>query len=651
MATSTLYCPSCGALNTPDQQHCFACTHPLDESVHDVLLHNRYRLKEQVGKGGFGAVHKAADTQDHDAIVAIKQINLRGLMPQQVIEATDGFNREVSLLSHLSHPHLPHIYEHFTDPDHWYLVMDFIEGETLETYLEKSYTKRGTLTPLPLPEVLDIGLQLCSVLDYLHSREPAIIFRDIKPANIMRSSTGTLYLIDFGIARHFKPGKPKDTLPFGSPGYAAPEQYGKAQTTPRSDLYSLGALLHMLLSGNDPVDNPFHFDPLRIYGDAGVSELTQLIECMVTLDSEQRPQSARAVQEELQHVIDLQQPVHTQPVGATPPPPIVAQLIDSSNGGLGQRVQQMMVQRQQIRRQRQQYWSFNRRKSRRTFITTAAAIVGGVTIAGSGLGALIEFSRPEGIAISGTGQDSSIEGSGAGKDALFQIPYLLDSSFTDGFMVQALAWSPDGTRVALSAYKNVCIQTVDSANVASTYTGDVLALQEASDAIQTLAWRPKIADGIAFTSDSTLYLWSGAWSGKHGAPQASLLHTIQAQQPASVPLKALAWSPDGQSIAIPFSDGIQVWNASTRKLVKNLHLDHARMPATDKSTPLSLAWSPDGTYIAAALGDASPLFWRVSDGKMFTHNIDRVVAASMFARSPSEKFMALAAGTGIYIIA
>src|SRR5438128_11181862 len=125
--------------------------------------------------------------------------------------------------------------------------MEFIEGETLEEYLNKA--SRGYL---PLIEALDIGMQLCTVLDYLHTRFPPIIFRDLKPANIMRTANGHLYLIDFGIARHFKPGQSRDTMALGSPGYAAPEQYGRAQTTPRADIYSLGVMLQQLLTGNNP---------------------------------------------------------------------------------------------------------------------------------------------------------------------------------------------------------------------------------------------------------------------------------------------------------------------------------------------------------------------------------------------------------------
>src|SRR5260370_15547067 len=186
----------------------------------------------------------------------MKEMKLSALNAQEAIEDTGAFNREVLLLSDLTQPNLPRIYDHFTDREHWYLVTDFIEGETLEQYLHRTRSGR-----LPLKEVLDIGIQLCTVFDYLHTREPSIIFRDLKPANVMRTSAGHLYLIDFGIARHFKPGQPRDTIPLGSPGYAAPEQYGKAQTTPRADIYSLGALLHQLLTGNDPAQNPFRFSP------------------------------------------------------------------------------------------------------------------------------------------------------------------------------------------------------------------------------------------------------------------------------------------------------------------------------------------------------------------------------------------------------
>ena len=310
--SSSLNCIACGAANLPQVALCIACGRLLPASAGDTalapplsaqrpappaLLAGRYRIIGQVGTGGFGVVYKAADTQHGDRLVAIKEVCLSGLRPQAVIDAIDAFRREVQLLSHLGHSNLPRIYDHFTTPEHWYLVMEFIEGETLEQSMSKAPGGR-----LPLSEVLDIGIQLCTVLEYLHSQQPPIIFRDLKPANVMLTPRGHVYLIDFGIARHFKPGQARDTVALGSPGYAAPEQYGRAQTTPRSDIYSLGAMLHHLLTTHDPADTPFQFIPLRPNSHLSMSELGTLVTQMVDLDVNKRPVSMTVVKQELQRI-------------------------------------------------------------------------------------------------------------------------------------------------------------------------------------------------------------------------------------------------------------------------------------------------------------------------------------------------------------
>ncbi len=295
MQISQLYCSHCGAANEKASTLCFACSSPLSEvetpESATVLLNQRYRVLTSVGIGGFGTIYKVQDIQRANALFAVKQINLMNLSAAQIIETTEAFHREVHMLSSLHHENLPRIYDSFTDPHHWYMVMDFIEGETLEQYLAiKSVSARLSGMPLiPMNEFIAIGMQLCAVLGYLHKQQPPIVFRDLKPSNIMRTAQGHLFLIDFGIARQFKPGKAQDTLPLGSPGYAPPEQYGKAQTTPRADIYSFGALLHQFLSGNDPSEHPFQFAPLRMYGGNDLTELEALIQCMVHMQPEQRP--------------------------------------------------------------------------------------------------------------------------------------------------------------------------------------------------------------------------------------------------------------------------------------------------------------------------------------------------------------------------
>ncbi len=300
------WCQVCGSINQLGDARCLACgrslkaTQPLpaltsEEKLQRSLLLGRYRVQEQVGAGGFSAVYKALDIRDGSE-VAIKAVSLHGLNVQQKIEATDAFNREIQFLSQLKHRCLPRMHEHFSEADCWYIVMDFIEGKSLEHYLEEGERR------ITLDEALDFGLVLCDVLEYLHAHTPAIIFRDLKPSNVLLTPGGRVYLIDFGIARRFVPGRKKDTLPFGSPGYAAPEQYGRAQTTPRSDIYSLGAVLHQMLTYQHPALTPFQFAPVGKSNPVVPKELEELISSMVELDMEQRPENIGQVKDRLREI-------------------------------------------------------------------------------------------------------------------------------------------------------------------------------------------------------------------------------------------------------------------------------------------------------------------------------------------------------------
>ncbi len=161
--------------------------------------------------------------------------------------------------------------------------MQYIEGETLEDYLKRANGGR-----LPLRQVRAIGVQLSNVLSYLHAQTPPIIFRDVKPTNIMRTRWGRLYLIDFGIARHFNPDKKRDTSPLGSPGYAAPEQYGRAQSTTKTDIYGLGVTLQSLLTGREPLDDESVTPPAGKPHPA-CQQLRQVLDQMQTTDAFWRP--------------------------------------------------------------------------------------------------------------------------------------------------------------------------------------------------------------------------------------------------------------------------------------------------------------------------------------------------------------------------
>jgi serine/threonine protein kinase len=269
----------------------------MDVSLKARTLHSgRYRLLARIGEGGFGTVYKASDRDRHGKLVAIKEINMATLSTQKKIEVTDTFNREINLLSSLKHRNLPRIHDQFIDPEHWYIVMDYIEGETLEDLLARSPKGR-----LPLRQAVRIGITLCNVLSYLHNQSPPIIYRDVKPSNIMLTPWGHLYLIDFGIARRYRFDQVRDTGPLGSPGYAAPEQYGRAQTTPRTDIYGLGATLQTLLTGLEPLEIRTQGIPadVRIH-----RKLQALITQMMDPESARRPESMSKVREALIPCLD-----------------------------------------------------------------------------------------------------------------------------------------------------------------------------------------------------------------------------------------------------------------------------------------------------------------------------------------------------------
>ncbi len=313
------FCDTCGAANPPMARFCQNCAtllpfkHSTGTLAQQTVLGGRYQLLSCIGQGGMGAVYKAADTRFNNRPVAIKEMSSAGLPPARLQEAEAAFEHEAHLLADLLHPNLPRIYEHFTENERSYLVMDFIEGRTVEEYLVK--IGGG---PLPVDQVVRWAQQLCDVLNYLHTHQPPIVFRDLKPANVMMSESGHIFLIDFGIARIFKPGKQHDTVALGSPGYAAPEQYGKAQSTPRSDIYSLGALLHYLLTGIDPSEQPFFFRPASQVNPAVNPALEALLKQMLEMDSERRPASAQDVLQALERATTKMTPTTLSSITTDP---------------------------------------------------------------------------------------------------------------------------------------------------------------------------------------------------------------------------------------------------------------------------------------------------------------------------------------------
>jgi serine/threonine protein kinase len=261
-----------------------------------TLLARRYKIEQEIGRGGFSIVYRAIDLNARRREVAIKRIQLSTLTPRQIIDATETFNRELTMLARFkSMSGVPAFYEHLTDSENWYLIMQYIPGQTLEDYLQK---KPGGY--ISEAETVALGIGIARLMRALHDANPPVIFRDLKPSNIMLTSQHEFFLIDFGIARNYTPGKAKDTTPLGSPGFAPPEQYGRAQTDQRSDIYSLGATLQTLLTGRDPQDLRAGEPPRNPKPPSRA--MRKLLDDMLAPVPLERPRSMNAVESRLEEV-------------------------------------------------------------------------------------------------------------------------------------------------------------------------------------------------------------------------------------------------------------------------------------------------------------------------------------------------------------
>jgi eukaryotic-like serine/threonine-protein kinase len=216
-----------------------------------TLLADRYRIVRRVGGGGMGSVYEAVDANLAGRRVAVKEMIEMFADESARAKAIEDFKRESELLARLEHPSIPTIYDYFFDQSRgrYYLVMKFIDGGDLAAF---QHARGGRVDELT---VTQWAIQACDVLDYIHSQNPPLIYRDLKPANLMLDGrTSRLMLVDFGIARFVAPSQ-KGVTAVGTMGYAPPELFsGKVE--PRSDIYSLGATMFHLLTGADPQDNP-----------------------------------------------------------------------------------------------------------------------------------------------------------------------------------------------------------------------------------------------------------------------------------------------------------------------------------------------------------------------------------------------------------
>jgi len=265
-----------------------------------TVVQDRYKVIKVVGLGGMGAVYQVQDLRftGTKRLCALKEMisTVRDGHTRRI--AVQSFEREANILAGLNHPAIPKIFDYFTEDVRNYLVLEFVEGMDLEAVLS------SVRTPLPVDRVADWAIQMCKVLSYLHFQTPPIMFRDLKPSNIMIRSPNQIVLIDFGIARVFQTEQ-KGTM-IGTEGYSPPEQY-RGTAKPEGDIYALGATLHHLLSRRDPRLHPpftFHEESIRTLNPDVSDELEAVIMRALEYETAGRFASADEMKAALQECLE-----------------------------------------------------------------------------------------------------------------------------------------------------------------------------------------------------------------------------------------------------------------------------------------------------------------------------------------------------------
>jgi len=305
-----VFCENCGHQNRNSAKFCQGCGGQIITTASDgtltpgVVLDKRYEIECLIKSGGMGAVYKALDKRFKNKPCAVKEMLSSLSSAKEQDYYINRFEKEAEILHDLKHSNLPVVKDYFVEAGRYYLVMEYIEGKDLDTIM-RGYGGAG----VPPELVIEWSRQILDVLDYLHNQSPPVIYRDLKPANIMlRNSDGMVNLIDFGIARTVTPGNQSTMTGIGTPVYAPKELLmGKPETG--SDIYSLGATMHSLLTGIVPTI-PCDFKPLRTYKPELPAELEKIVMTALEMEIENRYASAKEMKsalEELPPVVSVKQ--------------------------------------------------------------------------------------------------------------------------------------------------------------------------------------------------------------------------------------------------------------------------------------------------------------------------------------------------------
>ncbi len=248
-----------------------------------TVLDDTYRIVKLLGKGAMGNVYVIERIKDDKTFVA-KELIFSSETGPEPETAWEIFRREAEFMMKFEHPGIPRMHGTFTQDGREYLIMDFIEGKNLEEIINSSEL------PLNEKDAVKWAIELAEIIDYLHNAfHKPVVYRDLKPSNIIIAPEGKVKLVDFGIVRYYNPDKNTDTFSYGSPGYAPPEQYkGRGQTTPQTDVFALGVILYQMLTKYDPTLKPFHFPPPGALNLSLSVELEDIIKKAIQLDPMKR---------------------------------------------------------------------------------------------------------------------------------------------------------------------------------------------------------------------------------------------------------------------------------------------------------------------------------------------------------------------------
>jgi WD40 repeat protein len=651
--SSSIYCHACGAANHLQALHCFACYEPLailaagtgpttnpltGLLLPDVIIKQRYRILEVLSTNDVSTVYKAEDTQLGSRVVALKEIGHTNQATPETMVMVEASRREMFVLAGLIHPNLPRIYDYFVENQHWYFVMDFLSGETLEDYLKKKNYR-----PLPAEEVIDAAIQLSTVLEYLQLHQPPLILNDLSLSNIWRTPDGKLYLLDIcsdhqagvvpgnrsitslgKILRQLQTGKISGTPRLRN---ALPKLTGQPQSLPLKLFinqmmhnnagkrpYSMGVVkqemqLLVMQSSPAPPHKKLRFSRrrlLKIGGFAGLALATSTLTWLA----------------ESAYLGGIPHPGYSSDVGGT----ICTYYTGSGVLGVawspdGKRLVMGNVNG------KVQTWDANTGLNVINYqaphlqqrVEDVTWLPDGKSIAAGGDDALVWVwdavngkirsmyrGHTNWVISLACSPDSRYIASGS-YDQTVQVweaatghPLIIYSGHS-GY-VTSVAWSPDGRYIASSSF-DTTVQIFEAATGGHifNYTGH-------SDSVYAVAWSP---DGQHLASGDVtgiVKVWPVALFDSNGQPQNSSVVTYNQQANANLSndnrnmaVQAVAWSPDSNNIASVAHD-IEIWNSHTGKHIFT-YTNH------NNSLAEVCKWSPNGRYIASGGIEGTVQVW------------------------------------------